>query len=359
MNLHRSAIVCCTGLLCALLLGGPAFAKDKQDGKKTADRKESSEKKPARAEGDLTKYLNPDAQDLATKLDVVTHALYEQEQHIITLTFMQEYGDRVHLKRVAFASTGDSLIPGYVFTPVRFDRGRKYPGLVMVHGGFHERFDWRWFHLIDVAVAKGYIVMFPEYRGSRGYGANHYVNDYGVTDTADVLASAEYLAGQDYVDGARIGVLGQSRGGMTTLLAIEKEPRRFKAAVDIVGLADFVAYMAYKPEYRRQEVAKESAYFGGKLPNDNLAAYMDVSPINHVDRIEAPLLILATKGDKIAPFDLHTGRLLDVLKARGKPFESKIYDHAPGGHVFMDGDTPEERDAEQRIFEFLGRYLKP
>ncbi len=356
MKTHRFARCCGALVLGALLAGGPAVAKDKEDAKPA--KKESAEKKAGK-EGELDKFINLDSNDLDTKIEVITQTLYEQEQRIVTLTFMQEFGERVRLKRVAYAGADRTLIPGYVFTPVKLEAGRKYPGIVMVHGGFHERFDWRWFQLIDVAVAKGYVVIFPEYRGSRGYGANHYVNEYGITDTADVLAAAEYFSGLDYVDPTRLGILGQSRGGMVTLLAIEKEPKRFAAAIDIVGLADFVAYMAYKPEYRRQEVAKESAYFKGKLPNENLAAYMDVSPINHVDRIEAPLLVLATKGDKIAPYELHTGRLLDVLKAKGKVFESKTYDDAPGGHIFMDGDTPEQRDALQRCFEFLGKYLKP
>jgi dipeptidyl aminopeptidase/acylaminoacyl peptidase len=333
------------------------MAKDKDNvGKAVPQQKTVA---PANKEGALDKYINPDSNDMNTKIEVITQTLYEQEQRIVTLTFMQEFGDRVRLKRVAFASGDRTLIPGYVFTPVKLEAGKKYPGIVMVHGGFHERFDWRWFQLIDIAVSKGYVVIFPEYRGSRGYGANLYVNDYGITDTADVLASATYLAEQSYVDPSRLGILGQSRGGMVTLLALEKAPLQFKVGVDIVGLTDFVAYMAYKPEYRRQEVAKESAYFKGQLPNENLAAYMEVSPINHVDKIQTPLLVMATRGDKIAPFDLHTGRLLDVLKAKGKVFESKIYDDAPGGHIFMDGDTPEQRDALQRSFEFLGRYLKP
>jgi len=332
------------GLFCS------ADAQDRDAGKRAPS---------AKQEGTLDKYINPDAEDVTTKLEVITQTLYEQEQRIVTLTFMQEFGDRVRLKRVAFASGDRTLIPGYIFTPIKLESGRKHPGIVMVHGGFHERFDWRWFQLVDLAVSKGYVVIFPEYRGSRGYGANHYVNDYGVTDTADTLAAAQYLAEQAFADPARLGILGQSRGGMVTLLAIEKEPSRFKAAVDIVGLTDFVAYMAYKPEYRRKEVAKESPSFKGKLPDENLSAYMEVSPINHVDKITAPLLVLATRGDQIAPFDLHTGRLLDVLKAKGKVFEDKIYDAAPGGHIFMDGDTPEQRDALQRTFDFLGRYLKP
>lgn len=332
---------CCALLACVAVLHPPAFARD-------------SEK-----EGKLDKYINLDAKDTATRLDVLAHTLYEQEQRIITLNFQMEYGERVRLRRVAFPSADRTLIPGYVFTPRKMDNNKRYPGLVMVHGGFHERFDWRWFQLIDAAVARGYVVIFPEYRGSRGYGPNHYRNEYGVTDTADVLASADYLGKQGYADPARLGIIGQSRGGMVTLLAIQNAPLKFKAAVDIVGLTDFVAYMAYKPEYRRQEVAHESRYFDNKLPDENLAAYMDVSPLNHVDKIVAPLLVLATTKDKIVPLELHTGRLLDALKAKGKMHESHIYQDAPGGHVFMDGDTEEQRDAMKRTFEFVGRYLKP
>ncbi|WP_147373829.1 alpha/beta hydrolase family protein [Massilia cavernae] len=334
---------CCTLLTCAApLLLIPAHAQD-----------------AAPKEGTLDKYINLDAKDTATKLDITNHTLYEQEQRIITLNFHMEYGDRVKLKRVAFASADRTLIPGYVFTPRTMQAGKRYPGLVMVHGGFHERFDWRWFQLVDTAVSKGYVVIFPEYRGSRGYGANHYRNEYGITDTADVLASADYLGKQSYVDPGRLGIIGQSRGGMVTLLAIQKAPDKFKAAVDIVGLTDLVAYMAYKPEYRRLEVAHESAYFKNKLPDENLAAYMEVSPINHVDKINSPLLVLATSNDKIVPLALHTGRLLDALKAKGKTYESHIYDNAPGGHIFMDGDTDDQRDAMKRTFEFVGRYLKP
>lgn len=332
---------CCALLACVAALYPPAFARDNDK------------------EGKLDKYINLDAKDTATRLDVLAHTLYEQEQRIITLNFQMEYGERVRLRRVAFPSADRTLIPGYVFTPRKMDNNKRYPALVMVHGGFHERFDWRWFQLVDAAVARGYVVIFPEYRGSRGYGPNHYRNEYGITDTADVLASADYLGKQGYADPERLGIIGQSRGGMVTLLAIQKSPHKFKAAVDIVGLTDFVAYMAYKPEYRRQEVARESRYFDNKLPDENLAAYMDVSPLNHVDKIAAPLLVLATTKDKIVPLELHTGRLLDALKAKGKMHESHIYQDAPGGHIFMDGDTEEQRDAMKRTFEFVGRYLKP
>jgi dipeptidyl aminopeptidase/acylaminoacyl peptidase len=309
-------------------------------------------------DGPLDKFINLDAKDTATRLEVVTQTLYEHEQRMIALGFAIEYAGRVQIRSVLYPAADKSLIPGYVFRAARPQAGRR-PALVVVHGGFHERFNTEWFPLIEQAVARGYVVIFPEYRGSRGYGANHYKNDYGVTDRADVLSAADYLARQPDVDAGRLGIIGESRGGMVTLLAIERAPRRFKVAVDIVGLTDFVAYMGYKPEYRRQEVAHEGASLKGQMPFENLAAYMDISPVNHVDAIETPLLILATTGDKIAPLQLHTGRLIDALKARGKTFEAKIYDDAPGGHIFMHGDSPEREDATRRLFEFVGRHLSP
>jgi dipeptidyl aminopeptidase/acylaminoacyl peptidase len=310
-------------------------------------------------EGDLTSFANRDTKDVQQRLDLITHTLYAQQQQIIAILFHQEHGDRVKMKMVWVGARDRQLVPAWIFTPVKMDVGRKYPAIVMVHGGFHEHFDERWFKKVDMAIERGYVVIFPEYRGSRGYGAEIYKSDYGTLDTSDVIDASKYFAQQSFVDASRMAIFGQSRGGMVTLLAIEREPKLFKAAVDLVGLADFVAFMAYKPEWRRVETAKENASFKGKTPDENLAAYMAVSPIFHVDKIETPLFVVATTGDKTAPWELHSGRLIDALKARGKVHESKIYENAAGGHVFTDGDTDESNDAKKRIFEFIGKHLKP
>jgi dipeptidyl aminopeptidase/acylaminoacyl peptidase len=70
------------------------------------------------------------------------------------------------------------------------------------------------------------------------------------------------------------------------------------------------------------------------------------------------MLVMATTGDKIAPLTLHTGRLIDALKARGKNHEVNIYENAPVGHVFLMGNSDESEDAIKRIFDFIGRHLK-
>jgi len=301
--------------------------------------------------------VNLEAKDVETKLSLLQQELYAAQQEITFLS-LRQYDERLTVHRVLFPN-GNELVPGYIFVPKPLDKARKYPGLIVVHGGFHGRLDWRFFDLIDFAVEKGYVVMFPEYRSSAGYGDQTYKSNYGNTDIGDVLASAEYLVkSQPYVDGNRLGIYGHSRGGMMALLGIERAPTRFKAAVDVAGLTDFLAFMAYKPDFRRMETANEP-YFGGKLPSENLGPYMEISPLNHVDQIQTPLFIAATTGDKTVPLNLHTGRLIDALKARNKVFEAKIYDNAPGDHLFIFGDSDERRDLFERSFAFLGKYLKP
>jgi dipeptidyl aminopeptidase/acylaminoacyl peptidase len=311
----------------------------------------------ARRPDELQTFINPDAKDVISKLDLLVHTLYEVNQKLVTLTFMQRYGDRIRMERAMVPNVEHELVPAWLFTPLKLEPGRRYPALVAVHGGFHFSLDEEYFGYIERFVREGYVVMFPEYRGSRGYGKEHYdAQEYGAGDVDDVLSAAELLASKPYVDPARLGIVGRSRGGMVTLLAIEKQPRRFKAAVDVVGLADFLMYMAYKPEYRRQEVAKERHFKG--LPFDNMQAYIDASPIMHVAKIETPLLIHATTHDRTVPHTVHTERLIEALKAHGKTYEYKLYERAPGGHGYSEGDSPEAVDSLNRIVEFLGRHLQ-
>lgn len=313
---------------------------------------------PSPSKDQLTPFSNIDTKETSVQLSRVLQELYQEELQTAVVAFQLQYGSRVHLRTVSFASTELSVIPGYLFTPANIDKAKKYPGVVLVHGGFHDHFDTYMFNLIVTMVDHGYVVIFPDYRGSAGYGEIHYQNSYGTTDVEDILSSADFLTKQPEVDAARIGIVGHSRGGMVTLLAIEHAPKKFKTAVEIAGLVDFVAYMSYKPDFRRAEVAREPQ-FGGKLPNANLSAYMKVSPINYVNDIETPLLVLANNFDETVPFVLHSGRLIDLLKADGKVFDAHVYSDAPGGHMFPFADTDEGKDVFRRTLAWLDKYLRP
>lgn len=335
--------LCC--LVAFALLGSPCISAQEATGPK---------------EGELGKFISKDPGDTNGQLALLQQNVNKLQGDTTVVMFLLQYGSRVHMERIYFpANTSDhEMIPGFVFTPANMAKGGKRPGLVIVHGALHENLDWRFFRLIDEAVAHGYAVIFPEYRGSIGYGETIFTNSYGHTDVADVLAAADYLAKQDFVDATRMGILGHSRGGLVTVLALEKAPKRFQAGVEICGLLDFLAYMAYKPDERRVDIAQEKE-FGGKLPSQSLPPYLEITPLNYVEQIQTPLLALATTGDKIVPVALNTGRLIELLKAHDKVFDGHIYDDAPGGHSFFQGDSDDSRDCLKRSFEWLGKYLKP
>lgn len=306
---------------------------------------------------ELKTYLDLESQEINVKLEQILHQLYETNQKIVTLSFIQRYGDEIKMERAMVPNVDGDLVPSWVFTSVGREKGKRFPAVVAVHGGFHWSLDEEYFGYITRFVREGYVVVFPEYGGSRGYGRSHY-NDqqYGTGDVADVLAVAEWFAKKPYVDSKRLGIVGRSRGGMVTLLAIQHKPRLFKAAVDVVGLADFLMYMAYKPEYRRKQIAAEPQFSG--LPFDNLQAYIDASPIMHVEKIETPLLIHATTYDQTVNHKVHSDRLVEALKAYNKEYEYKLYERAPGSHGFSEGDSPEAADSLNRIIAFLDKRLK-
>lgn len=311
-------------------------------------------------EGELKQSINRDPRDTATALTLLRLKVDELRTELIVSNFRQEYGDRVRLQRVRFPSiTPDRLtIPGYIFTPVDLPRGEKRPGLLMLHGGAAAQLDAHWFRWIVEGVNRGYVVMFPEYRGSSGQGSSIAETNYGVTDLADVRGAAAFLANHPNVDAGRLGIFGHSRGGMLTLRSLQEEPSRFRAAVDVAGLADMVAFMSYKSDSRRQGIA-EGEHYEGKLPAENLRAYIDVSPAFFIEKIQTPVLVLSTTGDTVVPYQLHNQRVVEALKAYGKTHDSHLYDAAPGGHSFLFDDTEEGADALRRTFAWFDKYLKP
>src|SRR5215470_1905502 len=89
---------------------------------------------------------NLETKDLQTRLDLMQQDLYQAQQEIMFLNLVHNFEDNFRVRRVMFPS-GKEIVPGYVFSPRKLDAGKKYPGLVIVHGGFHSRLDWHFFDL--------------------------------------------------------------------------------------------------------------------------------------------------------------------------------------------------------------------
>ena len=305
-------------------------------------------------------HLDRESKDVTGKLALMQQEIYLLKTELIAQSFRQEFSDRIRMRRVSYPTLAPEResIPGYLFTPKDLVPGKKYPGLVMVHGGNHTQLSQDWFPLIEEAVRRGYVVMYPEYRGSSGHGESIYNDNYGVWDLTDVRAAGAFLAGQEFVDASRLGIFGHSRGGMLSMRTLQEDPQRFKAAVDVAGLKDMVAFMSYKTDARRQAIADDPNY-GGKLPNQDLAAYIGVSPAFFVEKIETPILVLSTTGDTTVPYQLHNKRFVEALKAYGKVHEAHLYEEAYGRHGFIFDDNAAAIDARRRTFEWFAKYLKP
>lgn len=249
-------------------------------------------------------------------------------------------------------------IRAYTFVPKNVDRSKKYPLMVFVHGGVHSNFTTGSAHIIKELMSQGYIVVAPDYRGSTGYGGQFYrFIDYGGLEVEDCLEGRNFMIeNEPLVDSDRVGIMGWSHGGFITLFNIFRYPEAYKVAYAGVPVSDLVARMGYKGPYYQNLFA--APYHIGKTAAQDPWEYRRRSPAWHADKLKTPLLIHTTTNDEDVNV-LEVEHLIKSLKAAGKEFEHKIYDNAPGGHVFNRIDTKPAKESRKEIYEFLARYLNP
>jgi dipeptidyl aminopeptidase/acylaminoacyl peptidase len=258
---------------------------------------------------------------------------------------------------VHFPSTDGRQVPAYLFVPEGLDRSRKHPAIVWIHGdgiaqnydGWHVRRDYGVYYSLHQYLAqKGYVVLAPDYRGSIGYGREWRVapyRDLGGMDYEDVASSVPYLESLLYVDSERIGVWGLSYGGFLTLQALTRDPELFRCGIDVAGVSDF-------RDWHRDP---GGPWIGGRLgdPRENSAAYLKAAPIERVDRIARPLLVLHGTADVNVPF-LESLKLVDELAKRGKDFDFAVY---PGEFHYFHREHV-LRDFFQRVERFFDHNLR-
>jgi len=245
----------------------------------------------------------------------------------------------------------------YVFSPKQPDRGRRYPLLILPHGGIHADFTTYHTHIIRELMKQGYVVVAPEYRGSTGYGKTYYeAIDYGGLEVGDIVAARDWAVEQlPAVDPGRTGIIGWSHGGLIALMAAFEHPDKFKAAYAGVPVSDLLARMGYLTREYREEFS--APYHIGKTAYEDVEEYRRRSPVWHVEKLKVPLLIHGNTNDRDVNV-VEVEHLIRALKAAGKNFEYRIYDDAPGGHSFNRMDTKVAKESRKEIYEFLEKHLK-
>ena len=246
----------------------------------------------------------------------------------------------------------------YVFIPKNTDVNKKYPLIVLVHGGVHGNFGTYHTHIVRELMAQGYIVVAPEYRGSTGYGESFWKNiDYGGLEVQDSEASREYMVDNySFVDKNRVGVVGWSHGGLIGLMSVFQYPENYSVCFAGVPVSDLVARLGYHNESYRNLFSAD--YHIGKTVVQDVEEYRRRSPVWHAEKLKTPLLIHTnTNDDDVHVLEVET--LIRALKAEGKKFEYEIFKDIPGGHSFDRIDPKQSRAIRLKIWTFIAKSLNP
>jgi dipeptidyl aminopeptidase/acylaminoacyl peptidase len=306
------------------------------------------------------------------KFEALDHRLDQLEKSIDDVLWYDRVSDVATIDKVYIVGPPPANVPNptamgaknpvkfwaYIFTPRGMDRSRKYPLLVLPHGGVHADFDTYHTHIIREMMAQGYIVVAPEYRGSTGYGQSFYEKiDYGGREIDDNHASRDYMVeNYGYVDKSRVGIIGWSHGGLIALMDIFAHPDDYQVAFAGVPVSDLVARLGYYDDAYRAEFS--APYHIGKTVQEDVQEYRRRSPVNHVKELRTPLLIHTNTNDDDVNV-LEVEHLIEALKAAGKKFEYEIFSDAPGGHSFDRIDTKLAKETRVKIYKFLAGYLHP
>lgn len=261
--------------------------------------------------------------------------------------------------RTAPGAGNPVTISAYTFIPKSLDRTKKQPLLVLAHQGIHGNVSSAELgHVMRELMDQGYTVIAPDYRGSSGYGQGMVqLIDYGGREVDDVFAGREWmLEHYSFLDPKRVGMIGWSHGGLITLMNIMQHPDAYAVAYAGVPVSDLVLRLGYQNEGYRAQYSVP--YHIGKTVREDIKEYERRSPITYVSKLQTPLLIHTNTNDEDVNV-LEVERLITALKAEGKKFEYKIYEDAPGGHMFNRLDTKLARESRQEVYQFLARYLKP
>jgi dipeptidyl aminopeptidase/acylaminoacyl peptidase len=196
------------------------------------------------------------------------------------------------------------------------------------------------------------MVLAPNYRGSTGYGkefqdANLF--DMGGGDLQDVLAGVDWIKQTGYLDSKKIAVMGASYGGYLSMMAVTKAPEIWAAGVPIVPFVNWFTEIENEDPVLRES---DLATMGDPVKNKGL--YEDRSPINFIDQIKTPLLLLAGGHDPRCPKS-EAQQVVDAIKKRGGTVDFKIYENEGHGFARVENQV----DAYQRVANFLLAHVVP
>jgi dipeptidyl aminopeptidase/acylaminoacyl peptidase len=243
-------------------------------------------------------------------------------------------------------------VQGWLLYLANYDPSKKYPLLVMVHGGPSSAVVPRWpgagFGGAPFS-ALGYFVLMPNPRGSYGEGekftqANR--KDFGYGDLRDILGGVDTVTHKFSVDPQRVGITGWSYGGFMTMFAVS-QTHRFRAAVAGAGIANWQSY------YGENSIDQWMIPFFGASVYDDPAVYAKSSAINFIKNVKTPTLVVVGDRDGECPAP-QSFEFWHALRDQNVPTQLVVYPNE--GHGFV---NPEHRiDVLERSLAWFEEYMK-
>lgn len=249
---------------------------------------------------------------------------------------------------VKFKSKDGTMVDGYLYKPLDYAVGKKYPAILRPHGGPVWSYYSEFTHLAQLFAANGYVVLYPNPRGSTGRGQDYakaIFADWGNKDFQDDMAMVDYAVAQGLVDPDKLGVGGWSYGGISTDFIITQTPR-FKAAISGAGATKFDSMYGHD-----QYVLDYETELG--RPWEKRAVWDHVSMYWKVANVTTPTLFMGGDIDWNVPI-LGGEQMYQSLKSLGKETELVVY---PGEyHGFK---TPSHlKDRMERYLAWYAHYVK-
>jgi len=222
---------------------------------------------------------------------------------------------------VSWKSQDGTPIEGVLRKPAGWKPGRS-PLLVLVHGGptgtsRPTLVGGTYVYPVEPFLAKGALILDPNYRGSAGYGEAfraRNVRNLGVGDAWDVLTGIDQLVKQGLVDPARVGVMGWSQGGYISAFLATHDAARFRAVSVGAGISNWVTY------YVNTDIHPFTRQYLAASPWEDMEVYRKTSPMTYIKNAKVPVLIQHGDGDKRVPlpnaYELYQGLVDQGVKAK-------------------------------------------
>ena len=244
-------------------------------------------------------------------------------------------------------------LQGWILKPPGFDPNKKYPSIMEIHGGPLTQYGYLFMHEFNYLAAQGYVVYFCNPRGGRGYGEAHakaIYRDWGNKDYIDLMAWADYVASQPYIDPARMGVTGGSYGGYMTVWIIG-HTQRFKAAVTQRCVSNFVSMWGSSDFNWSFQTELDN-----KPPFEDLENYWKHSPIAYIGTARTPTKVIHNEFDLRCPIE-QGEQVFVALKRLGVDTEMVRFPDEFHG-LSRSGRTDRRIARLNHILSWFEKYLK-